>query len=111
VKVNDLVPDRLRLIPGVTVLEHPWRAPRHICSSTAGVFGALAETGADTLCTIFHTCHREYAALERHGGFVVRNGRGDRLRPPRRAGVAAAAGGVAVASQPASPIRRSTAAP
>ncbi|MFZ4410269.1 MAG: heterodisulfide reductase-related iron-sulfur binding cluster [Paracraurococcus sp.] len=83
VAVNDLVPGLLRLIPGVTVLESPYRAPGHMCSSIAGVPGALAdaqratlavmaETGADMLCTIFHSCHRESVALERHG-VAVRN--------------------------------------
>lgn len=83
VAVNDIVPGLLRLIPGVTVVEHPYRAPGHMCSSLAGVPGALAdaqratlaamaETGAGTLCTIFHSCHREAVALERHG-IQVRN--------------------------------------
>ena len=83
VAVNDLVPGLLRLIPGLTVLGSPYRAPGHMCSSIASVPGALAdaqratlaamaETGADTLCTIFHSCHRESVALERHG-VAVRN--------------------------------------
>jgi len=83
VAVNDLVPDLLRLIPGVAVLDHPYRAPGHMCSSLAGVPGALAdaqratlaavaEAGADTLVTIFHSCHREAVTLERHG-IQVRN--------------------------------------
>jgi Fe-S oxidoreductase len=83
VAVNDIVPGLLRLIPGVTVLDHPYRAPGHMCSSIAAVPGALAdaqratlaamaEAGAGTLCTIFHSCHRESVALERHG-IEVRN--------------------------------------
>ena len=83
VAVNDIVPALLRLIPGVTVAEHPYRAPGHMCSSIAAVPGALAdaqratlaamaEAGANTLCTIFHSCHRESVALERHG-IQVRN--------------------------------------
>jgi len=83
VAVNDLVPALLRPIPGVTVAEHPYRAPGHMCSSIAAVPGALAdahratlaamaECGAGTLCTIFHSCHREAVALERHG-IQVRN--------------------------------------
>jgi Fe-S oxidoreductase len=82
VAVNDLVPGLLRLVPGVTVLDHPYRVPGHMCSSIAGVPGALAdaqratlaamaEAGADTLCTIFHSCHRESVTLERHGVQVV----------------------------------------
>jgi Fe-S oxidoreductase len=78
VPVNDVVPDLLRLVPGLVVLEHPYRAPGHMCSSLAAVPGALAdchrallaaarESGADTLVTLFHSCHREAVALERHG--------------------------------------------
>src|SRR4051812_6980718 len=68
VPVNDSVPALLGLIPGVEVVEHAYRAPGHMCSSLAGVPGALAdahratlaavkETGADTVVTIFHSCH------------------------------------------------------
>jgi Fe-S oxidoreductase len=75
VPVNTLVPELLRLIPGLDVLEHPCRAPGHMCSGLVGVPGALAdaqraalaamaECGADTLCTLFHSCHREAVALE-----------------------------------------------
>ncbi|WP_149541311.1 (Fe-S)-binding protein [Siccirubricoccus phaeus] len=78
VPVNSMVAELLRLVPGLTLAEHPYRAPGHMCSSLAGVPGALAdaqratlaamaETGADTLCTIFHSCHRDAVALERHG--------------------------------------------
>lgn len=82
VPVNALVPDLLRLIPGLVLVEHPYRAPGHMCSSLAGVPGALADAqratlaamaaaGAGTLCTIFHSCHREAVTLERHGIRVV----------------------------------------
>ncbi|MCO6417524.1 (Fe-S)-binding protein [Siccirubricoccus sp. KC 17139] len=78
VPVNSLVADLLRLIPGLELVEHPYRSPGHMCSSLAGVPGALAdaqratlaamaETGADTLCTIFHSCHRDAVSLERRG--------------------------------------------
>ncbi len=84
VPVNTLVPDLLRLIPGLEVVEHPYRAPAHMCSGLAGVPGALADahrstlaamagTGADTLCTIFHSCHRDAVALERGRGLRVVN--------------------------------------
>ncbi|MBK1657532.1 heterodisulfide reductase-related iron-sulfur binding cluster [Paracraurococcus ruber] len=83
VPVNDLVPGLLRLVPGLAVLDHPYRAPGHMCSALAGVPGALedaqratldaaAATGADTLVTIFHSCHREAVTLERPG-LPVRN--------------------------------------
>ena len=76
VPVNDLVADILRLVPGLTLVEHPLAVPGHMCSSLGGVPGALAaaqlatleamaETGADTLATIFHSCHRESVTLER----------------------------------------------
>jgi Fe-S oxidoreductase len=76
VRVNDLVADLLRLVPGLVLVEHPLAVPGHMCSSLAGVPGALAAaqratldamaaTGADTLATIFHSCHRESVTLER----------------------------------------------
>jgi hypothetical protein len=33
----------------------------------------MAEAGADTLCTIFHSCHREAVALERGWSIRVAN--------------------------------------
>ena len=76
VPVNTLVPALLRMIPGLTVLDDPLRAPGHMCSAIVGVPGALADmqsavleaaarAGADTVVTIFHSCHREFVALER----------------------------------------------
>lgn len=84
VPVNTLVPDLLRLIPGLEVAEHPYRAPGHMCSAIAAVPGALADahratlaamagTGADTLCTIFHSCHREAVGLEQNHPIRVVN--------------------------------------
>jgi Fe-S oxidoreductase len=78
VPVNAMIPEILGMIPGLELVAHPYRAPGHMCSAIAGVPGALAdaqratlaamaETGADTLCTIFHSCHRESVSLERHG--------------------------------------------
>jgi hypothetical protein len=76
VPVNTLVPDLLRLIPGVEVLEPKLRVPGHMCSAIAGVPGALSQaqcdlleeaeaTGAEAVVTIFHSCHRELVTLER----------------------------------------------
>jgi Fe-S oxidoreductase len=76
VPVNRDVPDLLRMIPGVSVLEHDLRIPGHMCSALASIpngladahratLAAMAEVGADTLVTIFHSCHREAVALER----------------------------------------------
>jgi len=76
VPVNTDVPLLLGMIPGLTVLDHKLRVPGHMCSAIAAVPGELArahretlaamqETGADTLATIFHSCHREAVTLER----------------------------------------------
>lgn len=76
VPVNTDVPNLLRMVPGLTVLDHTLRVPGHMCSAIAGVPGQLArahrdtlaamqEVGADTLVTMFHSCHREAVALER----------------------------------------------
>ena len=84
VAVNDLVPGLLRLIPGLEVMEEDEALPGHMCSSLAAVPGALAAAqeanlaamarhGADTLCTIFHSCHREAVALERGRDISVMN--------------------------------------
>jgi hypothetical protein len=66
----------LGMIPGLTVLDHPLRVPGHMCSAIAPRPGVLAqahrdtlaameEVGADTLVTVFHSCHRDAVALER----------------------------------------------
>jgi Fe-S oxidoreductase len=76
VPVNTDVPMLLRMIPGLTVLDHPLRVPGHMCSAIAPKPGLLAQThretlaameevGADTLVTVFHSCHREAVSLER----------------------------------------------
>ena len=84
VAVNDLVSSLLRLIPELDLVEHEEALPGHMCSALAGVPGALAAAheanlavmarhGADTLCTIFHSCHREAVALERGRAMTVMN--------------------------------------
>lgn len=76
VPVNTDVPDLLRMIPGVAVVETALRIPGHMCSALATIpdglanahratLAAMAATRADTLVTIFHSCHREAVALER----------------------------------------------
>ena len=76
VPVNHDVPALLSMIPGLTVLDHPLRVPGHMCSALANVpnglatahretLAAMADIGADTLVTVFHSCHREAVALER----------------------------------------------
>lgn len=83
VPVNDRVAGVLARIPGLELFEGPAH-PGHMCSALAAVPGALpaamGETwtaavthGADTLCTIFHPCHREFAVLDGTDGIGVRN--------------------------------------
>jgi Fe-S oxidoreductase len=83
VPVNDRVADLLSRISGLQLVQGPAVAG-HMCSALASVPGGLAKAlgetwdGAvaercDTLCTIFHSCHREVAALEGRGGIRVRN--------------------------------------
>ncbi|MCW8086246.1 heterodisulfide reductase-related iron-sulfur binding cluster [Sabulicella glaciei] len=84
VDVNTLIPDLLRLVPGVEMLDHPYRGASYMCFGLANVAGALPahkarllaaarEAGADTIVTIFHSCHREIVALERDHGIRVVN--------------------------------------
>ena len=74
--VNEAVHGLLRLVPGLEVLEHPYRGASYMCFGLAGVPGALPahlerlvaaarEVEADTIVSIFHSCHRELVALER----------------------------------------------
>ena len=70
-------------ISGVELIEGPAH-PGHMCSALAAVPGALAAAaeatwsaaaanGCDTVCTIFHSCHRELAALDGKDKIRVRN--------------------------------------
>ncbi len=76
VPVNSDVPMLLGMIPSLTLLDDELRIPGHMCSAIAAVPGELArahretltamqDVGADTLATVFHSCHREAVALER----------------------------------------------
>lgn len=82
VPASRLVSDILSCIPGLHLVDHPLRVPGHMCSAIVAVPRALADaqratldamaaTGADTLCTIHHSCHRECVTLERHGVHVA----------------------------------------
>ena len=84
VPVNTDVPMLLGMIPGLTVCEHPPCIPGHMCSAIAPKPGELArahretlaamdDAGADTLVTIFHSCHREAVSLERAAPIRVAN--------------------------------------
>lgn len=84
VPVNRDVPALLGMIPGLAVRDHPLAVPGHMCSALAAVPGevarahretleAMAQVRADTLATIFHSCHREAVALERGRPIRVAN--------------------------------------
>jgi Fe-S oxidoreductase len=83
VPVNDRVSGLLSRIPGLQLVQGPPQ-PGHMCSALAVVPGGLAKAldetwsaavreTCDTLCTVFHSCHREVAALEGRDGIRVRN--------------------------------------
>lgn len=84
VPVNDIIPGLLSMIPGAAHVDHPLRGASYMCFGLANVPDALAdhqratldavrESGADTLVTIFHSCHREMVGLERDHGVRVLN--------------------------------------
>jgi hypothetical protein len=84
VPVNTDVPMLLGMIPGLTMLGHDMRVPAHMCSQIAPKPGELArahretlaameDVGADTLVTVFHSCHREAVSLERGRAIRVVN--------------------------------------
>ena len=75
VAVNDRVPELLRAIPGVEVVEDDYRAPGYMCSLLNAVPGAMDDMfrstveraqarRADTVVSIFHQCHRELLGLD-----------------------------------------------
>jgi Fe-S oxidoreductase len=83
VAINSRVAGVLSRIPGLELIEGPAH-PGHMCSSLATVPGALAAAaqgtwsaaaanGCDTVCTIFHSCHRELAALDGKDNIRIRN--------------------------------------
>jgi Fe-S oxidoreductase len=83
VAVNERVAGLLSRIPGLQLVQGPAH-PGHMCSALGVVPGALAKAqretwdaaiagGCDTLCTIFHSCHREFVALDNRDGIRVRN--------------------------------------
>jgi len=83
VAVNDRVESLLRRIEGLEVVVAA-PLPGHMCSSLASAPGALrkaaevtwssaSSAGCDTLATVFHSCHREFAAMDGKDGISVRN--------------------------------------
>ena len=83
VAVNDRVAGLLSRIPGLQLVQGPAH-PGHMCSALGAVPGALLKAhretwdaatagSCDTVCTIFHSCHRELVALDGKDGIHVRN--------------------------------------
>jgi hypothetical protein len=83
VAVNERVVGLLLRIPGLQLRQGPAH-PGHMCSALAAIPGALRRAAretwdaasaadCDTICTIFHSCHRELAALEGRESIAVRN--------------------------------------
>lgn len=84
VEVNRIVPELLRLIPGVEVVEDDYLAPGYMCASLVAVPGAMEDmfahtmravkaTGAEAVVSIFHQCYREFCGLEALGATQVCN--------------------------------------
>jgi cysteine-rich protein len=84
VEVNRIVPELLRMIPGVEVIEDGYLAPGYMCASLVSVPGAMDDvhantvravkaTQADASVTIFHQCYRELCGLETQGVTQVYN--------------------------------------
>ena len=82
--VNAKVPELLRLIPGMEVVEDGYCAPGYMCALLAAVPAAMGdmvrhtlrlarEHRADALVTVFHQCYRELCGLEPHAGTPVYN--------------------------------------
>ena len=84
VEVNRIVPELLRMIPGIEVIEDDYLAPGYMCASLAAVPGAMDDVYANTVravkatqtdagVTIFHQCYRELCGLEAQGITQVYN--------------------------------------
>ena len=82
--VNRVVPELLRMIPGIEVLEDDYRVPGYMCASLqavpgaindmiAGTLGSVKASGADAVVSIFHQCYRELCGLEALGVTEVYN--------------------------------------
>jgi len=83
VAINSRVVSVFSRISGLELIEGPAH-PGHMCSALAPTPDALAaaarETwtaasanGCDTVCTIFHSCHRELTALDGRDNVCIRN--------------------------------------
>ena len=82
--VNRVVPELLRMIPGIEVVENDYLVPGYMCASLLAVPGAVDDMiagtlravqagGADAVVSIFHQCYRELCGLEAQGATQVYN--------------------------------------
>lgn len=82
--VNRIVPELLRMIPGVEVVEDDYLAPGYMCASLVAVPRAMDDmfahtvravqaTRAAAVVSIFHQCYREFCGLEALGVTQVYN--------------------------------------
>ena len=80
-----MVPELLRLIPGVEVVDSGYVAPGYMCASFAAHAEGARRTstrtrcarrrhaGAEAVVTIFHQCYREIVGLDAAGAIPVYN--------------------------------------
>jgi Fe-S oxidoreductase len=84
VPVNRMMPELLRMIPGLEVLDAGYVAPGYMCASFAALPKALSDihnrtvdaakaAGAEAVVTIFHQCYRELLGLDAAGATQVYN--------------------------------------
>lgn len=82
--VNDMVPELLRLIPGLELIEDSLRAPGYMCHSLMAHPKAMQSMlahhaqlvqaqRADAIVTVFHQCYRDLCGLQRQGVAEVFN--------------------------------------
>jgi hypothetical protein len=84
VAVNEKVPELLRAIPGVEVVEDDYRVPGYMCALLSAVPAALEDMhrhtverakrhGVDAVVCTFHQCYRELLGLDAAGEVEVFN--------------------------------------
>lgn len=77
VAVNEKVPELLKLIPGIEVVDDGYAAPGYMCASLTAVPKAMEDMNreilrllkvhrADAVVAIFHQCYRELCGFEAH---------------------------------------------
>jgi hypothetical protein len=82
--VNQKVPELLRLVPGVEVVDDAYAGPGYMCTLLGTVPAAMEDMvretvrrvgvhHADAIVTTFHQCYRELCGLEAHAGIKTFN--------------------------------------